>query len=183
MLLFNSNMRSNGGLGYLVMGILGAMAAFFLLRGLYTLLWWAAPILLIVALVIRWQVFPATFRNWWKTMRTNPLSGVIQVAFATLAFPFFALYMFLLAVGGNKIEQDCGISSSSPARHTLSGRRVCEAEEIESRPKGDCAAGNRWNHRSSSGKSRLRHGRAMTKSWTIRTISCSNKGLIRVYEG
>lgn len=118
------------------MGILGAIVAFFLLKGVYTLLLWAAPVLLIVAAVVRWQVFPATFRSWLKALRTNPLSGIIQLAFAVLAFPFFALYMFLLAVGGNKIEQLRDQFQQPSAPQVAKEEEFVDFEEIESRPKG-----------------------------------------------
>ncbi len=129
-------MRSNNGWGCLVMGILGAVVTFLVLRGLYHLLAWVAPVLLVLALVIRWQVFPATFRNWINTLKTNPLIGVLQLVFAGLAFPFFALYMFLLAVGGNKMEQ-LRDQFQQPRNTRAVEEEFTEFEEIESRPKGE----------------------------------------------
>lgn len=117
------------------MGILGAVAFFLILRGLFTLLAWAAPVLLVLAMVIRWQVFPATFRNWTNTLKTNSLSAILQLAFAILAFPFFALYMFLLALGGRKIEQlQDRFRGQSP--QAAPEEEFVDFEELESRPKG-----------------------------------------------
>lgn len=133
MFLFGGNTRSNNSVGCLIMGVVVVVLGFFLLRGLYTILMWVAPVLLVLALVIRWQVFPATFRNWLKTMKTNPLSGIIQVAFAVLAFPLFALYMFLLAAGGRKMEQ---LQDQFRTRNTTAPEEeFADFEEIESRPK------------------------------------------------
>ena len=134
MFLFGGNTRSNNSVGCLIMGVVVVVLGFFLLRGLYTILMWVAPVLLVLALVIRWQVFPATFRNWLKTMKTNPLSGIIQVAFAVLAFPLFALYMFLLAAGGRKMEQ---LQDQFRSRNTAAApeEEFADFEEIESRPK------------------------------------------------
>ena len=137
MFIFNSNTRGNNGLGCLVMGVLGAVAGFLLLKGLYNLLLWAAPVLLILALVIRWQVFPATLKNWVNTLRTNPLMGVLQAAFAVLGFPFFALYMFLLAIGGNKIEQLRDQYQQPMNNRPAVEEEFADFEEIESRPKGE----------------------------------------------
>ena len=117
------------------MGILGAVAFFLILRGLFTLLAWAAPVLLVLAMVIRWQVFPATFRNWTNTLKTNSLSAILQLAFAILAFPFFALYMFLLALGGRKIEELQG-RFRRPEQQTSPEEEFVDFEELESRPKG-----------------------------------------------
>lgn len=119
------------------MGILGAVAGFLLLRGLYNLLLWAAPVLLVLALIIRWQVFPATLKNWLKTLQTNPLSAIIQLAFAVLAFPFFALYMFLLAIGGNKVEQLREQFQQPLNQRPVPEEEFVDFEEIESRPKGE----------------------------------------------
>ncbi len=119
------------------MGVLGAVAAFLLLKGLYTILLWAAPILLILALVVRWQVFPATIKSWVKTLKTNPLSAVIQAAFAVLAFPFFALYMFLLAIGGNKMEELRDRFQQPRDTRPAVEEEFADFEEIESRPKGE----------------------------------------------
>ncbi|MCY7329869.1 MAG: hypothetical protein LH618_15050, partial [Saprospiraceae bacterium] len=137
MFLFSSTTRSNSGLGCLVMGVLGAVVGFILLRGLYTLLLWVAPVLLVLALIIRWQVFPATLKNWLKTLQTKPLIGILQAAFAILGFPFFALYMFLLAIGGNKVEQLRDQFQQPLNTRPVPEEEFVDFEEIESRPKGE----------------------------------------------
>ncbi len=134
MILLNSNMRGNNGLGCLVMGVLGAVAFFMILGGLYSLLKWVAPVLALLALIIRWQVYPAVFKNWVTTLRTNPLFGIGQLAFAVFAYPFFALYLLVLAVGGNKVEE---LQNRFKTQDPLPPREeeFVDFEELESRPK------------------------------------------------
>jgi len=135
MFVLNSNLRGNNGFGCLLIGVLGAVAFFLILRGLYTLLYWIAPVLLILALIIRWQVFPATFRNWANTLTRNPLSAILQLAFAVLAFPLFSLYMFLLALGGNKVDELKNQFKSQEPNIAPPEEEFVDFEEIESRPK------------------------------------------------
>ncbi|MEO6036979.1 MAG: hypothetical protein ABIQ93_01115 [Saprospiraceae bacterium] len=135
MFLNNSNIRSNNGVGCLVIGVLGAVAFFLILRGLYSLLYWITPVLLILTLVIRWKVFPAVFRNWLQTLNTNPLSAILQLVLAVVGFPFFALYLFLLAVGGRKVEQLQNRFRPQDPR-AVPEEEFVDFEEIESRPKG-----------------------------------------------
>jgi hypothetical protein len=129
-----------GGLGCLIFGALLFVGGYYILKGLYYLLWWAAPALLVLALIINWRVFLDTFKNWLNTLETKPLSGLVSAAFAVLLFPVFALYLFLKALGGRKMEQlrrEFGDSPQAPREEEF-----VEFEEIESRPKGDTRAEN-----------------------------------------
>ncbi len=134
MILLNSNMRGNNGLGCLVIGVLGAVAFFMIIRGLYALLYYLAPVLIVVAAIIRWQVFPATVRNWVGTLRTNPIIALLQLAFAIFGFPLFALYMLLLALGGNKVDE-LQNRFKGPDAATPREEEFVDFEELESRPK------------------------------------------------
>ena len=88
-----------GGLGCLLGLALTIFLIYYALKGLYFILWWASPALLVLALIINWRVFPDTLKNWLDTLENKPLSGIISAAIAVLAFPFFTLYLFLKAVG------------------------------------------------------------------------------------
>ena len=101
------------------------------LKGLYHLLWWAAPALIVLTLMINWRVIPDTFTRWLKTLETQPLTGIISAAFAVVAFPFFTLWLFLKALGARKLkqfEQEYSHKSEEPKED------FTEFEEIESTP-------------------------------------------------
>jgi len=99
------NQFPGGGLGCLIFSVLFIVGAYYLLQGLYYLLLWAAPALLVLALIINWRVFPDTIKSWLKTLETNPLYALLTLAVAVLVFPFFSLYIFLKAIGYRKMEQ------------------------------------------------------------------------------
>ncbi|MDO8365678.1 MAG: hypothetical protein Q7T20_02690, partial [Saprospiraceae bacterium] len=101
----NLNQFPGGGLGCLIFSVLLIVGGYYLLQGLYYLLLWAAPALLVLALIINWRVFPDTLKSWLKSLEANPVSALLTLAIAVLAFPFFSLYIFLKAIGYRKMEQ------------------------------------------------------------------------------
>ena len=122
-----------GGLGCLLMLALLIFAGYYALKGLYYVLWWAAPALIVLTLIINWRVIPDTLKNWFKSLETNPLSGLISAAFAVLAFPFFSLWLFLKALGYRKLasmEREYG--AAEPPKEEF-----IDFEEIESTPLGN----------------------------------------------
>ena len=126
-----------GGLGCLLITILGFVAVYFVLKGLYNLLFWLSPALLVLALVVNWRVFPHTIKTWLKTLETNPLSALVTAGFCVLLFPFFSLYILLKALGMKKLEEMGQKMSGQQGSHTRSEEEFVEFEEIETTPKGD----------------------------------------------
>lgn len=128
----SANFNGGGGIGCLIFGILGMVAAFFILKGLFKLLYWASPVLFVLALVINWRAVVDTFKNWLKTLETSPVSGLLSAALAVLLFPVFALFLFVKALGYSKVEQmqrEFGADRNA-------GDDFVEFEELESTPKG-----------------------------------------------
>lgn len=140
MIFVSSNYRGGnvpgGGFGCLLLGIFGIAAVYFVLKGLYWLLYWLSPVLLVVAAIINWRVFPQTAKNWIKTLETNPVSALIYLAFAVLLFPFFSLYILLKAVGLKQLER-MGQFMNGQQGATAEQGEYTEFEEIESTPKGE----------------------------------------------
>ena len=121
-----------GGLGCLLALALIVFGGYYALKGLWYVLYWAAPALLVLALIINWRVFPDTIKNWVKTLETNPVSGLIGAAFAVLAFPFFALWLFIKAIGYRKLaSMKREFSNAEPPKEEF-----VDFEELESRPLG-----------------------------------------------
>ena len=124
-----------GGLGCLITAVALAIGGYYLLQGLYYLLLWAAPALLVLALVINWRVFPDTLRNWLNSLRTNPLSAIISLGIAVLAFPFFSFYLFLKALGYRKMEQLRQQYRDPNTHRAQQEEDFASYEELESTPK------------------------------------------------
>lgn len=129
----NLNQFPGGGLGCLIFMVLLVVGGYYILQGLYYLLLWAAPALLVLALIINWRVFPDTIKSWLKTLEANPLSALISLAFAVLVFPFFSLYLFLKAIGYRKMEQLRRQFGEPENPREEEG--FAEFEELESKPK------------------------------------------------
>lgn len=121
--------NAGGGIGCLIFGIIGMIAAFFILKGLFKLLYWAAPVFFVLALVINWRAVLDTLKNWLKMMENNPVGGLLTAALAVLLFPVFVLYLFLKALGYNKLEQ-------MKREYGAPAEDFTEFEELESTPKG-----------------------------------------------
>ncbi len=121
-----------GGLGCLLGLALLIFGAYYAIKGLYYVLYWAAPALVVLTLIINWRVIPDTLKNWLKTLETNPVSGLVLAAFAVLAFPFFTLWLFLKALGYRKLEKmKREYGSYEPPKDEF-----VDFEEIESSPLG-----------------------------------------------
>ena len=133
----NVRVSSGGGIGCLIFGVLGLVATFFILKGLFYLLYWASPVLFLFALIINWRAVTDTFRNWLKSMETNPLGGLLMAALAVLAFPLFALYLFVKALGYKKMQQ---FQREFGQDRRPADDEFAEFEELESRPKTDLNA-------------------------------------------
>ena len=139
----SSNFNSNGGrvpgggLGCLLLAIFGFAAVYFVLKGLYILLYWLSPILLVLAAIVNWRVFPQTVKNWLKGLQTNPVVALIYLGFSVLLFPFFSLYMLLKAVGLKQLERMGAQAFGQQGSNSREQEEFAEFEEIESIPKTD----------------------------------------------
>ena len=122
-----------GGFGCLVFLAAFVFISYYLLKGLYYMLWWAAPALIVLALIVNWRVFPDTISKWLDTLETRPISGLFQAAFAVVAFPFFALWLFLKSLGYRKMQefQKGFEQAQKPPQDDF-----VEFEELETRPMG-----------------------------------------------
>lgn len=131
----NLSQFPGGGIGCLIFAVLIIVGGYYLLQGLYYLLLWAAPALLVLTLIINWRVFPDTIKSWIKTLETNPLSALLSLALVVLVFPFFSLYLLLKAIGYRKMEQVRRQFGEAESPREEEG--FVDFEELESMPKRD----------------------------------------------
>lgn len=124
--------RGGGGLGCLIFGILFLVAAFYILKGLFILLWWAAPALLALALIINWRAVADTGKDFLNLLQRNPVAGLLLGAIAVVGFPILSLYLFTRAINYNR-PQPFGPSTKSSGQPPED--EFVEFEELESRPK------------------------------------------------
>lgn len=124
-----------GGPGCLIFGVLALVAFWFVLKGLYALLYWAAPVLFVAALIVNWRAVAATGRDFWELLQRNPLGGLLLGALCVVAFPLLALYLLLRAVVYNKMQAFKQQFGQQPGAAPPEGE-FADYEELESQPKG-----------------------------------------------
>jgi hypothetical protein len=121
--------RGGGGLGCLLLGILGLIAAYYILKWFFIALYVAiAPVLFVVALLLNWRAVVDTVRDLLSTLGRNPLYFLLAV----LGYPLVAIYMFLRALGYKRMEQ---FGQTMREQHQTPEDEFIEFEELESRPK------------------------------------------------
>ena len=134
-MIFTSSRRANP-LGCLIGSVLGLVLVYYLLRGLWTLLYWAAPILVVLAVIINWLAVADTGKSYLNFLRTNPLGGILVLIVSVFAFPLLSLYLFLKAIGNRQLETM--ESTFGQARGTQKREpepEFTDFEELESRLK------------------------------------------------
>ncbi|MEZ4920426.1 MAG: hypothetical protein R2792_15090 [Saprospiraceae bacterium] len=97
--------RGSNPIGCLIFSILGLIALFYILKGLYILLWWAAPVLFIASLLINWRAAADTGNRFLNLLKTNPLGGIFAGILGVVGFPILALYLFVTALNYQRMEQ------------------------------------------------------------------------------
>ena len=122
----------NGGWGCLIIGILFLVAMYYVLKGLFVVLWWAAPALFVLALIINWRAVADTGKDFLGLLERNPLVGLLVGALAVVGFPVLSLYLFLRALGYSRVQQFNRATRGAPP---APDDEFVEFEELESRPK------------------------------------------------
>jgi membrane-bound metal-dependent hydrolase YbcI (DUF457 family) len=135
-----------GGLGCLLGLLISGVLIYFTIKGLYYALGWAAPALIVLSLIINWRAVADTGSWFLKSLQKSPIATVLIGAICVVAFPFFALYLFLKALGYNKMQQlrrqfeenngaDSPLFGFGNPKVIEKEPEYTDYEEIESKPK------------------------------------------------
>jgi Na+-transporting methylmalonyl-CoA/oxaloacetate decarboxylase gamma subunit len=77
---------------------------FFLLRGLFWILSWVAPVLLLATLIIDKSVV-INYGKWiYQTLRSNPLLGIGAIIFTIVGYMIVFPFLFIKAIFRKKIK-------------------------------------------------------------------------------
>jgi hypothetical protein len=136
MYIYSNFNNRQGGIGCLIFGILGVVALYYMLRGLFYLLAWAAPVLLVLALVINWRAVADTGKDFLALLERNPLAGLLMGFLGVVGFPVLTLYLVVKALGYNKLKEMQQQFGSSTGNKAMGQDEFVEFEELESTPKG-----------------------------------------------
>ena len=67
---------------------------YFMMRGIFTILAWAAPFLLIAAVLINYKTI-INFGKWlYRLIRGNPIVGIVAVVLCVFGFPVVSGFLF-----------------------------------------------------------------------------------------
>ncbi len=99
----NFQIKLNGiiGLGIVVLFFVGL---FFIAKGIFTILSWAAPVLLIAAIIIHYRTLTGFLKYLWTLLRRQPLMGILAVILSVLGFPIVCGFLFGKAILDRKIR-------------------------------------------------------------------------------
>lgn len=89
----------------LIILIVFAYFAFQIIKTLYVILLYLAPILLIIVFILRRQLLVNYFKKLFQNIKAQPLSGTLSAIVSLLMLPFSLLGMLFRAVLTNKIEK------------------------------------------------------------------------------
>jgi predicted membrane protein len=93
-----------GGIGALVVLILFFVALFFIAKGIFTILSWVAPVLLILTLIIDYKVV-LDYGKWiGKLLKNNILVGILAILLTIIGFPVAAGFLFFRAMVRRKLK-------------------------------------------------------------------------------
>ena len=91
-------------ISFLLLGVL-MFILFFVFKGIYNVLYFGAPILLIFTLFVNYRVVFNYFINLINLFRRDVLSGIIKMAFTIFCYPLVIGWLFIKAIFFFKIDQ------------------------------------------------------------------------------
>ena len=98
------NIKFNGIIGFIFL-VLTFVALFFLAKGLFTVLSWIAPVLIVGALIINYKTIINYFRFMLSLLQRNPLTGIIAIILSVIGFPILSGVLFGKAILDRKVKK------------------------------------------------------------------------------
>lgn len=78
---------------------------FYLAKGIFTLLYWASPLLIIGALLMNYRTVVGFLKFLWSLIRRNPLGGILLTILAAVAFPVTCGFLFVKSIFDRKVRR------------------------------------------------------------------------------
>lgn len=104
-----NELRNNspfGNIGGIIVVVLILFGLYYLVSGIFWLLYQIAPLLLIGALILNYRVVVNFVKYLWKTLGDNPLFGIVMIIFSIFAYPLVFAYLLAKAyTSRGRVEQ------------------------------------------------------------------------------
>ena len=94
----------NGIIGFIFM-VLVFVALFFVAKGVFTVLSWIAPVLIVLALLINYRTILNYFKFMLSLLQRNPLGGIIAILLSVFGFPILAGVLFGKSILDRKVRK------------------------------------------------------------------------------
>ncbi len=98
------NIRFNGIIGFAFM-VMIFVGLFFLAKGVFTVLSWVAPVLIIGALIINYRTVLNFIKYMWALLKRNPLGGILGIVLSVIGFPILSGFLFGKAILDRKVKK------------------------------------------------------------------------------
>lgn len=80
------------------------LGVYFIAKGIFTLLYWLSPFLLVGALLLNYNVVVDYVKMLVKLFKQNAIVGIVAMVLTALAYPFVAAYLFGRAFFASKFS-------------------------------------------------------------------------------
>lgn len=101
--------RSSGNIGQVLIGgliLIGLfLGLFWMARGIFNLLSFVAPFLLIAALLVNYRVVTGYGKWLWETLNRDIFMGIVYIALSFFGFPILSAYLLIKAIASNSIKK------------------------------------------------------------------------------
>jgi hypothetical protein len=98
------NIKLNGIIGFAFM-VLVFVALFFVAKGVFTVLSWIAPVLILLALIINYRTILNYLKFMLSLLQRNPLGGIIGILLSFFGFPILAGVLFGKSILDRKVRK------------------------------------------------------------------------------
>ena len=98
------NIRFNGIIGFAFM-VLVFVGLFFIAKGVFTVLAWVAPVLIILALLINYRTVLNYLKFMLGLLQRNPVGGIIGILLSFFGFPILAGVLFGKSILDRKVKK------------------------------------------------------------------------------
>ena len=98
------SLRMNGIIGFLVM-IAVIAVIFFIAKGIFKILYFAAPVLILLALIINYKTVLGYFRWLFGLFKRSILTGIIAVILTIIGYPVVCGLLFGKAILDRKVRK------------------------------------------------------------------------------
>ena len=93
-----------GSIAGIVLFVLAIVAVVLIAKGIFKLLAFVAPLLLIVALVLDHRTVTGFVNTLWRLLKRNPLAGILAVIMCVIFHPLVAAYLVVRAALSRKVK-------------------------------------------------------------------------------